>query len=331
MRCGQGRPNARAGARRSVDARLPGFLFSRPVTVTARVRCAHASARSTSRSAAAPRASGPSRSPAHRRPDSSVRRWSRRRFQRVAVSSQQRSRGDELLAVLLRRQTPATRCGRAAYHSPATTGSRPQCVGPSTPRNTIPPHPAAITSNADTTTPPRGHACAPRGSTADPTLPRWPDDLDGSNVCRSPEPRAGDQGADLAIGWVIGDQPRPGYMNRRTRPKSPARPRRIIAERSRSGGTGVLVAVAAHPPGRRVRGPRVPRTSPATMALLGELEPLRPRDREARWFSGLCCGGLGTLARIRHTSGLRRSRRQPDLDAFSHSAPVPAPSRLSSS
>jgi ABC-type multidrug transport system fused ATPase/permease subunit len=36
--------------------------------------------------------------------------------------------------------------------------------------------------------------------------------------------------------------------------------------------------------------------SPATVAL-GEFEPPGPRDREIRWFSGLCCGRLCPLAR----------------------------------
>src|SRR4051794_31090632 len=63
-------------------------------------RSAHALARSTSRSPAAPRARGPSSSPAHHRPASWVRRLSAP-VEDVAVAGQERAGGDEVSGVLV--------------------------------------------------------------------------------------------------------------------------------------------------------------------------------------------------------------------------------------
>ena len=108
-------------------------------------RSAHALARSTIRSAAAPRATGPPCSPAQRCPASWVRRLSRRRL------SASRSRGSSgrgaMSSSAWAGQANAKQTVRpcADHHSPATAGSAGQWSGPVVPRWIMPPQPAAMT------------------------------------------------------------------------------------------------------------------------------------------------------------------------------------------
>jgi hypothetical protein len=63
----------------------------------------------------------------------------------VVVARQESPRSDQLLGMTVAGEPSQTVRPWAAYHSPATTGSAWQWVGPSVPRNTIPPHPVAMT------------------------------------------------------------------------------------------------------------------------------------------------------------------------------------------